>query len=146
MRTPRILIFASALSLALLALGAQAQSFDDVWLIMTQEAGPESPGCRGCHIQPLPPQGLIWGDTEDEVLCSLQTPDASGHSIVENGNYGSKLSYRLECGTMPFGGRQWHEGPDDPDHPDEFFQYQLEKLRAFLSQFDDPTQPPTTCQ
>ncbi len=120
--------------------------FDPVWEIMTQESGPGSPGCRGCHIQPMPPQGLVWGNTEDEVLQSLQTPNpVTGVSLVDGGNRGSKLSFRLECGTMPFAGRAWHEGPDDT-YPDEFFQFQLEKLRAWLAQFDDPTADPTTCQ
>jgi hypothetical protein len=119
-----------------------AQSFDDVWEIMNQERGPESPGCRGCHIRPGPPKGLVWGDSMEEVLEALQTPDSTGVSLVDGGNGRSILSIRLECGSMPFFGRRWHEGPDDT-YPDEFYQFQLEKLRAWLAQFDDPSSDPT---
>jgi hypothetical protein len=146
LRTLRFRTFGLSFLVALVAGSARAQSFDDVWQIMTQEAGADSPGCRGCHIVAQPPRGLIWGDTEDEVLQSLQTPDkVSGIAVVDGGNRGSKMSFRVECGSMPFFGRRWHEGPDDPDHPDEYFQFQLEKLRAWLAQFDDPTADPTTC-
>jgi hypothetical protein len=122
--------------------------FDPVWEIMTVDAGPESPGCRGCHIQPLPPHGLIWGDTEAEVLASLEDRDPDTgevRGVVAGGNNGSEISYLLECGSMPFAGRPWHEGPDDT-YCDEFFQFQLEKLRAWLAQYDDPTADPTSCQ
>jgi hypothetical protein len=122
-----------------------AQSFDDVWEIMNQERGEESPGCRGCHIRPGPPGGSLWGDTQEEVLQSLLTPDCTGVSLVDGGNRGSILSIRLECGSMPRFGRRWHEGPDDT-YSEEFFQFQLEKLRAWLEQFDDPTSDPTQCQ
>jgi hypothetical protein len=81
---------------------------------------------------------LVWGDTEEEVLEALQTPDGSGVSLVDGGNGRSILSIRLECGSMPMFGRRWHVGPDDT-YPDEFYQFQLEKLRAWLAQFDDPT-------
>jgi|SRR5262245_40255997 len=125
---------------------ARSQSFDDVWAIMTQPAGPDSPGCRGCHIVPEPPGGLVWGDTEDEVLQSLQTPNPfTGVAVVDGGNYSSIISLKVECGSMPRFGARWHEGPDDT-YLDDFFQFQLEKLRAWLAQFDDPTADPTTCQ
>ncbi len=146
MRTQRsFLLTSSVLTIAITGGTAHSQSFSPVWEIMTQDPqdlGAESPGCRGCHIGPRSP----WGDTEEEVLASLQEPDPfTGYSRVDGGNNGSTLSFLLECGYMPFFGSRWHEGPDSA-HPEEFFQFQLEKLREWLAQFDDPTSPPTSCQ
>src|SRR5712692_7545420 len=117
---------------------ASAQSFDDVFAIMTQDANPDSPGCRGCHIVPEPPTGLIWGDTEDEVLASLEDRDPNDcvdpmdpstcavRGVVAGGNTRpSILSVRLESGSMPRFGRPWTED-------------ELQILWAWLPQYDDP--------
>lgn len=47
---------------------AQNDLFDPVWATMTQEAGADSPGCRGCHVAPQPGFGRWFGDTRDDVL------------------------------------------------------------------------------
>lgn len=143
MRKQRSFLLTSGiLAIAITGGIAHAQSFSPVWEIMTQPRGAQSPGCRGCHIGPTQP----WGDTEEQVLQSLQDPNPfTGYSLVDGGNNGSSLSFMLECGFMPFLGLSWHEGPDNV-YPDEFFQFQLEKLREWLAQFDDPKSPPTTCQ
>jgi hypothetical protein len=139
-----VLLTSSVLAIAITGGTAHSQSFSEVWEIMTRPRGTESPGCRGCHIGPL--KINPWGDTEEEVLASLQAPDPfTGISLVDGGNNGSSLSFMLECGYMPFFGLPWHEGPDN-FYPDEFFQFQLEKLREWLAQFDDPKSPPTSCQ
>ena len=47
---------------------AQGDLFDPVWATMTQQAGGDSPGCRGCHIDPQPGFGRWFGDTREDVL------------------------------------------------------------------------------
>src|SRR5262245_11973501 len=101
-RVLSILFFAAALP-------ALAQSpFDAVFAIMTQDAGPDSPGCRGCHVGPQEsPPAPWWGDTQQDVLASIE---ASGLVI---GGRMSYLGYRLQQGEMPLGGRPWNSDEID---------------------------------
>ena len=76
----RALIVSSAFfaSLLLTPAIAVAQSFDDVFAILSLPGGEgDSPGCGGCHIlkgfvEPCPLFGTIqWGDTQEGVLDCL---------------------------------------------------------------------------
>ncbi len=52
---------------------AQGSPFDDVFAIMTQDNGPDSPGCRGCHVGPQEaPPAPWWGDIQADVLASIE--------------------------------------------------------------------------
>ncbi len=75
--------------------------FDPVWAIMTQPAGPDSTGCRGCHVGPAPALGPYWGDDEETVRSAL---DALG--LTTGGRMG-QLAWCLEAGEMPMNGMQW---------------------------------------
>lgn len=85
--------------------------FDPVWAIMTQDRGADSMGCRGCHIGPQPRLRPWFGDTEEDVLATLETgisPDGTnvGFVPVEGGRFGSLGSVLHSC-FMPFNGTCW---------------------------------------
>lgn len=75
--------------------------FDPVWAIMTQPAGPDSTGCRGCHVGPAPALGPYWGDDEETVRSAL---DALG--LTTGGRMG-QLAECLELFEMPMNGILW---------------------------------------
>ncbi len=105
------------------ARAARAQvppQFDDVWAIMNVDRGPDSMGCRGCHIGPAPALGPYWGDTEAAVLSSIE---ASG--IVLGGRM-SFFASRLERGEMPLFGQPWCSDS-------------LDVMRAWLILYEVPT-------
>ncbi len=83
---------------------AQENPFDAVFVIMTQDRGPDSPGCRGCHIGEQPAFGPYFGNTQDEVENGIITYD-NGRLI--DGGRDSILASYLRDGVMPFGGAQW---------------------------------------
>jgi hypothetical protein len=102
---------ATRLAIALLsAMGAtssaQENPFDAVFGLMTQDNGPDSPGCRGCHIGPEPAIGTYFGDTQDEVemTFTVDRPD-----LIEGGR-GSILAGFLRDGLMPQSGALWADG------------------------------------
>lgn len=82
---------------------AQEDPFDAVYALMTQDRGPDSPGCRGCHIGPEPAIGPYFGNTQDEVLntFTVDRPD-----LIDGGR-GSILAGFLRDGLMPLGGSLW---------------------------------------
>lgn len=106
------------------ALPALAQSpFDAVFAIMTQDAGPDSPGCRGCHVGPQEsPPAPWWGDTQEDVLASIE---ASG--LVVGGRM-SYFGYRLQQGEMPLGGRPWSSD-------------EIDILNSWLITYETPADP-----
>lgn len=83
--------------------------FGPVFAIMNAERGPDSMGCRGCHIGP---EAFIpWGDARDEVLQTLEDRDpATGEvrGLVSGGREG-QLAQLLHGGQMPYGGVQWSQ-------------------------------------
>jgi hypothetical protein len=93
--------------------GAQTDLFDPVWATMTQEAGDNSPGCRGCHIAPQPGFGRWFGDTRDDVLSYFL--DGPGAALVA-GCRESRLATALGLvdgvpPIMPRDGRFWMDCP-----------------------------------
>ncbi len=102
---------------------AQENPFDAVFALMTQDRGPDSPGCRGCHIGPGPAIGTYFGDTQDEVEMTF-TVDRQ--DLIEGGR-GSTLASFLRDGLMPLSGSLWTD-------------CELELLYAWLDQVA-PTLP-----
>jgi hypothetical protein len=102
---------------------AQENPFDAVFALMTQDRGPDSPGCRGCHIGPGPAIGTYFGNTQDEVemTFTVDRPD-----LIEGGR-GSTLASFLRDGLMPLSGSLWTD-------------CELELLYAWLDQVA-PTLP-----
>jgi len=101
---------ASAIISAVLAVGttaaAQENPFDPVFAVMTQDRGPDSQGCRGCHICELPctPIGPYFGNTQDEVENFFLT---FGDGFLIQGGRDSILAGLLRDGAMPLGGTPW---------------------------------------
>jgi hypothetical protein len=79
--------------------------FTPVYEIMTQDQGPESPGCRGCHIGPNA-WARPFGDAEEAVLAFFES---DFDYLLGGGCEGSYLAYRLINCEMPMGGRCWDE-------------------------------------
>lgn len=77
---------------------AQGNPFDAVFAVMTQDRGPDSPGCRGCHIGEQPAFGPYFGNTQDEVENGIITYD-NGRLI--QGGRDSILANYLRDGVMP---------------------------------------------
>ena len=101
---------AGAVISAVLAVGttarAQENPFDPVFAVMTQDRGPDSQGCRGCHICELPctPIGPYFGNTQDEVENFFLT---FGDGFLIEGGRDSILAGLLRDGVMPLGGTPW---------------------------------------
>lgn len=95
---------------AALAMGTTAYSqenpFDPVFAIMTQDRGPDSQGCRGCHIVEDPSMAIgdYFGNTQDEVEDTLITYE---DGILIQGGRDSILATFLREGLMPLGGTPW---------------------------------------
>jgi hypothetical protein len=92
---------------------AQNDPFDPVFATMTQPAGGDSPGCRGCHIGPAPAFGPWFGDTQDDVLNYFMNGD--GMILVSQGRL-SVLAGALGLidgfpPYMPRDGRFWVDDP-----------------------------------
>jgi hypothetical protein len=114
----RLAAFVFSLVAFFSAAQAQNDPFDPVWNTMTQPAGGDSPGCRGCHIAPQPGFGRWFGDTRDEVLSYFV--DGPGMFLVagcRNGRLATALG--LVEGQPPFmprdapiDGRFWMDCPD----------------------------------
>jgi len=69
----RVVLFSFSLCFSF-ATGARADGFDDVFAIMNQDSGGDSPGCVGCHIGAgfrCADAGRQWGETQDEVLSCI---------------------------------------------------------------------------
>ena len=110
--------------LSLAAVGAPVSAqcdnpFDPVWATMTQDAGGDSPGCRGCHVGPQPAFGPWFGDTEDDVLNFFLT-SSRGRAMVMGGRT-SRIAEALGLvdGVSPYmprdaplDGRFWVDDPD----------------------------------
>jgi hypothetical protein len=95
---------------AVLAMGATASAqenpFDAVFAIMTQQRGPDSQGCRGCHIVEDPSMAIgdYFGNTQDEVEDTfIMYQDG----ILIAGGRNSILATFLREGQMPLGGTRW---------------------------------------
>src|SRR6266852_2247637 len=96
---------------------AQNDLFDLVWATMTQEAGGDSPGSRGCHVAPQPGFGRWFGDTRDDVLSYfLYGPGAMLVAGCRDSSLGEALG--LVDGVPPFmprdaplDGRFWRDCP-----------------------------------
>jgi hypothetical protein len=91
----------------------QGDLFDPVFAIMNDGRGPDSLGCRGCHIGPQPGFGPWWGDDRDTVLATLEsgvTPDGQvlDPPPLDGGRKGI-LGRFVHQGTMPLGGMQWDD-------------------------------------
>ncbi len=79
--------------------------FDPVWEIMNRDAGPDSMGCRGCHVRPTEEgTGPLFGNDEETVRATLEA-----RGLVQQGTQGSELWYRLTFGVMPMDGQSWGE-------------------------------------
>jgi hypothetical protein len=93
--------------------------FDPVWATMTQDTGPDSPGCRGCHIAVEGKgYGQWFGNTQDEVRDYFL--NGPGMDLVSGGR-NSRLAEALGLidgmePFMPFGApfnaRFWADDPD----------------------------------
>ncbi len=97
---------------------AQCDPFDAVWVTMTQEAGGDSPGCRGCHVGPMPCFGRCFGDTQADVLDYFL--NGAGTALVSGGRQ-SRLAAALGLvdgvdpympRDAPLDGRFWADDPD----------------------------------
>lgn len=88
------------------AASAQENPFDPVFEIMTQQRGPESQGCRGCHIVEDPSMAIdpFFGNTQDEVEYTLINFE---DGILIQGGRDSILATFLQQGLMPLGGTPW---------------------------------------
>ena len=101
---------AGAVLWAVLAIATTAWSqenpFDAVFAIMTQEHGPDSQGCRGCHIveDPSMATGDYFGDTQDDVEYTLITFE---DGLLIQGGRDSILATFLREGLMPLRGTPW---------------------------------------
>jgi hypothetical protein len=113
------LILASLLSIAGAAYSQQPENgntgavnridlFEPVFEIMTLPRGPDSPGCRGCHIGP--DAFLPWGDsTVDTAQETLDQLEQERPDLLDGGRYGT-LGYFLHSGIMPLNpGTPWCE-------------------------------------
>lgn len=90
---------------------ARAQNnnpFDAVFAIMTQPRGPDSTGCRGCHITEDPADAIFpyFGNTQCEVEYTLIT---FGDGELIFGGRQSVLASLLREGFMPQGGYPWND-------------------------------------
>jgi len=113
-RKVRVVLFSFSLCFSFVT-SALADGFDDVFAIMNQDSGGDSPGCVGCHIGPgfrCADVGRQWGATQDEVLgCITQ------RGYLDNGRYGTLAEVLgLIDGVpprmpffAPFDGRFWND-------------------------------------
>ena len=103
------LVVAILLTASTAATAQNNNPFDAVFAIMTQPRGPDSAGCRGCHITENPDEAIgfpYFGNTQCEVEYTLIT-FGDGELII--GGRQSVLAQLLHDGLMPQGGTPWSD-------------------------------------
>ena len=102
------LVVAILLTASAAARAQNENPFDAVFAIMTQPRGPDSTGCRGCHLteDPADAIGPYFGNTQCEVEYTLIT-FGDGELII--GGRQSVLAEFLREGLMPLGGTPWSD-------------------------------------